>query len=176
MSFDVSIATEANVSSLADCAELFAAEAGDRWAQSFDRKHAEQHMHRLVVEGRCFIATRDETVVGLIACVPIDTGFAKLPDLETAHIYVRAGERSSAVIFEMFKAVEAYATSHGVKVLFHQVNYPAAIDARPSNGDRVETLFKRRRYDGPIDIVYAVPDYTRVGLTYLFDGKKAAGK
>lgn len=172
MEICVSRATVCDVPGLVDCALQSAREAGPDWAARFDQAHAERHMSRLVIDGHCFVAKRNGAVIGLIACMPIDVGYARIADLETAHIYVRAEERASKAVFKLFEGVEAYAADNGLKVLFHQADYPSAIDGRRCNGDRVETLFRRRRYDGPIDIVYSAPDFTRVGITYLFDAAK----
>ena len=172
MEICITRATVCDVPGLVDCARQSAQEAGPGWAARFDQAHAERHMSRLVIDGHCFVAKRHGAVIGLIACMPIDVGYARIADLETAHIYVRAEERASNAVFKLFEGVEAYAADNGLKVLFHQADYPSAIDGRRCNGDRVETLFRRRRYEGPIDIVYAAPDFTRVGITYLFDAAK----
>lgn len=169
MDINLSLATPSDIPGLVECSRLAAQEAGPQWLERFNQAHAERHMSRLVIDGHCFIAKRLISVIGLIACSRIDTGFAFLEDLETAHIYVRPEERKSLAIFMLFDAVEEFACHRGIKVLFHQVDYTSVIDGRKGNTARVETLFKRRRYEGPIDIVYGAPEFTRVGLTYLFD-------
>lgn len=172
MELEICKATVSDILGLVACTRRSAAEAGQHWLQRFEQAHAERHMARLVVDGHCFIAKRGTAVVGLIACLPIDVGFMHVADLETAHIYVVPEERKSQAVFMLFGAVEAYASRHGLKVLFHQADYLSAIDGRVGNGSRVETLFKRRRYQGPVDILCTTPDFIRVGLTYLFDAAK----
>jgi Acetyltransferase (GNAT) family len=170
MNIVITRAVAADLPGLVSLSREFACESGPAWVSRFDPSHAEQHMRHLVEDGVCIVAKKGDTVIGVIACMPIDVGFTRISDLETAHIYIHPSERTQKVIFDLFKMVKEYAVSHGLKVLFHQANYPAVIDGRESNGRRVETLFKRYVGGHAVDCVVAFPDFVRVGITYLYDG------
>ena len=142
-----------------------AAESG--WSARYNPDHARAHMTRLLSEGLSFALLADDVIIGAIVCMPIDVGFTTLNDLETVYIFVEEANRSYAAIVTLFKAAQTYAKQANVRILFHQLDYLAAVDGRTSNGARVETLFKRARFHGPVGTVYAAPDFVRVGITYL---------
>lgn len=167
MTMSVSIALGEDEGGIVRCTRQYAEDAG--CLAEFDPEHTRLHMRHLIDEGVCFVAKHEQEIVGFIACNRIDTGFCRKRDLETAHIYVTPPHRRSNVIFQLLDSVEGYAAAHDLKVLFHQTDYPSTLRGEEANGRRVETLFKRRRYKGPINVVYVVPDFVRAGITYLFE-------
>jgi hypothetical protein len=169
----VYLATRDDVPGIVHLTKEFAHESGSKWIRCFDKVHAERHMLHIIDEGVCFVAAKGNLIIGMIACLRIDTGFTYLPDLETVHIYICPAWRKSRAIFRLFDEVENFGAKQNCKIFFHQTNYPAAIDGVSSNSSRVETLYKRRDYHGPIDVVYTCPDFVRVGITYLHDLVKA---
>ena len=169
MNFDISIASPEDHNAVYGLLRQYSYDCG--WADRFEHAHAWSHAGSLITDGVCFVAKQDGVVTGLIAAKRIDVGIVIIPDLETVHIYTMPGNRSFVLILALFRAVESYADEHRIKVLFHQMDYPAAIEDRLSNGHGVEALFKRRHYT-QVDVAYVTPNFTRAGVTYLYNGRR----
>lgn len=144
----------------------------------FDAAYARRHAVSKLIGGPCFMAVEDTSPIGVMTSNMVDMAYRQADALEITHTYVLPHRRRYPVIAALFDAVEAYADMRRLAVCFHELNWRAAIANVPSDGKRVEKLYKFRKYQGPIGASYmrqppageTPPPYRHVGRTYLYPG------
>ncbi|MCB1518986.1 MAG: GNAT family N-acetyltransferase [Hyphomicrobiaceae bacterium] len=164
---DVVMATQADLPAFKALLRCFAEERGE--LHQMDEAHASAHLSERLAYGMSFLARKAGEPIGTIMCRPLDLGFRMGSDIETDYTYVIESERKLPVITALLNAAESFADSRGATLIMHQLDYLAAVAGSKSNGDRVEKLYRRRRYVAG-NVVYARQPYVRVGLTYLYTG------
>lgn len=144
-----------------------------------DRSYASAHALDSLASGPCFFAETSDAIIGVIAAHYVDLAYRQAEALEISHTYVLPAHRRYSVVSKLFDAVEDYADEHRLPVCFHELNWSAAIKDEPSEGHRVEKLYKFRKYIGPIissGMRYPSVDgkparFRRVGRAYLYQPK-----
>ena len=128
--------------------------------------------------GPCFLAEHGTAIIGVITAGYVDLAYRQANALEVTHTYVLPEHRKYPVIAKLFDAVESYADEHQLPVCFHELNWLAALKDEPTQGERVEKLYKFRKYEGPIITSYMrhptahgnASTYRHVGRAYLYRG------
>lgn len=144
-----------------------------------DRSYASAHALESLTAGPCFFAEVGDAAVGVITARYVDLAYRSAEALEISHTFVLPAHRRYSVVAKLFDAVEAYADEHRLPVCFHELNWSAAIKDEPSEGHRVEKLYKFRKYIGPIissSMRYPAVEgqparFRHVGCAYLYRPK-----
>lgn len=146
----------------------------------YDEDYARRHVLSKLSAGPCFVAEEDRSLIGVMTSNYVDMAYRRGEALEVTHTYVLPHRRRYPVIAALFDAVESFADQRRLAICFHELNWRAAIANLPSEGHRVEKLFRFRKYEGPVGASYmrqpaAVdpkPAYRHVGRTYLYRNRK----
>ncbi len=120
----------------------------------FEEGHSREHLTDLLERGVGFAAVEDGEVIGVALFTPIDTGFARLQDLESQHIYVRPDRRSMRLVRKLFGAVQEYADANQHTILLHQVAYFSALNGQTTETKRVGALYKYFEFEGSFGATY----------------------
>ena len=119
-----------------------------------DPEHSRAHAEALLRRGTSILLLEQGAVIGAAMFTRIDAGYALLEHLETAHLYILRDRRSIRAVRALFEAIRAFADTHRLTLLLHQVSYAAALVGRKTDTERVETLYKYFKFDGPYGITY----------------------
>ena len=128
-------------------------------SEIFDEAHTRAHLTELLTKGIGFVACIDEVVIGTILLTPIETGFAILRHVESAHLMMDPRKRTMPAVRALIRTVRKYCTEHDIVALIHMVGYGAAIAGRKDDARRVDALYKMLIGDGTYGITYVIrPD------------------
>lgn len=174
--YNARIAVAADLPQIAELVPLAAIDMGE--GHLIDTEHYPIHAALKLAMGVCFVVEDDGEIIGAITTNPIDVGHRMAFEaVEASHAYVRSDRRNYKAIAALYDAVEDYADGNGLKIFWHRLNYPEALRGEPSQSDRVDKLYKFRKYKlvGEFYVRYPASEiggkspYVRCGSTYLYE-------